>query len=153
MLKSSWLQDTNLGGTKKSVVEFILGTRERLRHALDAAHDHATQERQRAKQWYDRKACDRSFEEGDKVLVLLPIPGHPLEAKYHGPYTIAQRLGLVDYVVSTPDRRKTKHVCHVNLLKPYHERDARFVTYVAPEPILTTQQEVPNLKTQHQSIP
>jgi len=86
-------------------------------------------------------------------LVLLPIPGHPLEAKYHGPYTIAQRLGPVDYVASTPDRRKTKHVCHVNLLKPYHERDARFVTYVAPEPILTTQQEVPNLKTLHQSIP
>ena len=94
-------------------------------------------------QWYDRKACDRSFEEREKVLVLLPILGHPLDAKYHGPYTIAQRLGLVDYVVSTPGRRKTKRVCHVSLLKPYHKRDARFVTYVAPKPILTTQQEVP----------
>jgi len=31
----------------------------------------------------------------------------------------------VDYVISTPDRRKTKtkQVCHVNLLKPYHERE------------------------------
>ena len=28
----------------------------------------------------------------------------------------------MDYVISTPDRRKTKRVCHVNLLKPYHER-------------------------------
>ena len=29
----------------------------------------------------------------------------------------------MDYVISTPDRRKTKRVCHVNLLKPYHERE------------------------------
>ena len=51
------------------------------------------------------------------------MPGKPLHAKYHGPYTVEQQLGPVDYVISTLDCRKTKRVCHVNLLKPYHERD------------------------------
>jgi len=53
----------------------------------------------------------------------MPMPGKPLHAKYHGPYTVEQQLGPVDYAISTPDRRKTKRVCHVNLLKPYHERE------------------------------
>jgi len=61
----------------------------------------------------------RSFIPGDKVLVLLPIPGKPLHAKFHGPYIVGEQLGPVDYVISTPDRRKTKRVCHVNLLKKY----------------------------------
>jgi len=46
-----------------------------------------------------------------------------MHAKYHGLYTVEQQLGTVDYVISTLDRRKTKRVCHVNLLKPYHEWD------------------------------
>ena len=54
---------------------------------------------------------------GEKVLVLLPVPVKPLQAKYHGPYTVLEQLGPVDYVIATPDRRKVKRVCHVNLLK------------------------------------
>ena len=65
----------------------------------------------------------RTFVPGDKVLVLLPIPGKPLHAKFHGQYVVEEQLGPVDYVISTPDRRKSKRVCHVNLLKQYIERD------------------------------
>jgi len=62
------------------------------------------------------------FSPGEKVMVLLPIPGKPLHAKYHGPYSVVEQVGPVDYVIATPDRRKTKRVCHVNLLKKYFER-------------------------------
>ena len=65
----------------------------------------------------------RTFVPGDKVLVLLPIPGKPLHAKFHEQYVVEEQLGPVDYVISTPDRRKSKRVCHVNLLKQYIERD------------------------------
>jgi len=34
-----------------------------------------------------------------------------------------QRLNEVDYVIATPDRRKTKRVIHVNLLKKFVSRD------------------------------
>jgi len=55
---------------------------------------------------------------------LLPVAGKPLHAKHHGPYTVLEQLRPVDYVISTPDRRKVKRVCHINLLKQYHVRDA-----------------------------
>ena len=140
-MKSAWLQETDLGGARQNVVEFILDTRERLRHALDVANEHATQERTRKKRWYDRRTSLRTFEPGDKVLVLLPIAGQPLQAKFHGPYVVDQRLGPVDYVISTPDRRKTKRVCHVNLLKEYHEYP-RFITCLISEPSVVMHETV-----------
>ena len=60
---------------------------------------------------------------GDKVLVLFHIAGNPLQARYHGPYTIEHCVDDVNYVVSTPDRRKQRQLCHVNMLKSYHTRD------------------------------
>ena len=91
------------GSAKRTVVEFILDTRERLRNALNVANkQHAQQERTKAKKWYDRRACLRSLEPGDKVLVLSPIPGQPLQAKFPGPYVVEQQPGPVDYVISTP---------------------------------------------------
>jgi len=135
LVKSAWLQESDLSTAKQNVVEFILNTREGLRHALDLASTHAAQQRSKAKAWYDRRARLRTFQPGDKVLVLLPMPGKPLHAKYHGPYTVEQQLGLVDYVISTPDRRKTKRVCHVNLLKPYHDREPGLDPAVASIPV------------------
>jgi hypothetical protein len=55
--------------------------------------------------------------------MLLPIHTAPLQLKLHGPYVVTERLGPVDYVISTPERRKTRRVCHVNLLRPYRQRD------------------------------
>ena len=79
-----------------------------------------------------------------KSLFCFPIPGNPLQAKFCGPYVVEQQLGPVDYVVLTPDRRKTKRVCHVNLLKAYHERDTRFVTCVLTEPVTVAHETVPD---------
>jgi len=152
LLKSAWLRESDLQGAKRNVVEFILDTRERLRHALEMANEHATKERTKSKTWYDRRACQRVFQPGDKVLVLLPIPGHPLHAKFHGPYVVEQQLGPVDYVISTPDRRKTKRVCHINLLKEYHERDPRFVTCITTEPVAALQETVPDESTMDSSM-
>ena len=74
--------------------------------------------------------------------MLLPILGQSLQAKFHGPYAAEQRLGPVDYVISTPDRRKTKRVCHVNLLKEYYQHDPRFITCVTSEPSVVMQETV-----------
>jgi len=53
------------------VVEFILNTRELLRHAIDVATEHAANERTKAKLWYDRHACERDFEPGEKILFFF----------------------------------------------------------------------------------
>lgn len=48
--------------------------------------------------------------------------GKTLRAKYCGPYVVLELLGHVDYLVSTPYRRKTKGVVHVNLMLKYREQ-------------------------------
>ena len=75
------------------------------------------------KTWYDRNARTKIFHPGDQVLVLLPIHGSPLQARYCGPYTVEKKLSDIDYVINTPGRRKSNLLCQVNTLKPYQSKD------------------------------
>ena len=84
LVKSAWLQETELSSAKQNMVELIFNTRERLRRALDLASTHGVQERSKTKDWHDRHARLRNFQLSDKVLVLMPMPGKPLHAKCHG---------------------------------------------------------------------
>lgn len=43
---------------------------------------------------------------------------------FSGPYSIMKKVSDYNYVISTPERRQKTRLCHVNLLKPYVERDA-----------------------------
>jgi len=115
--------ETPIACNLKSVVEFVLDMREHLRSSITHAQQHAEEQKNESKVWNDKKARSRSFEPGQEILALLPLPGNQLQAKYCGPYTILEKLGPVDYLIDTPNRRKQKRVCHVNLLKPYRRRD------------------------------
>ena len=46
-----------------------------------------------------------------KVLVLLPVQGNMLQARYHGPYKVLKRVSDLDYVIETLDRRKLIQLC------------------------------------------
>ena len=70
---------------------------------------------------YDRKTKLRCYEPGDRVLVLFPVVGNPLQAKYSRPYKVTQ-ISDTNYLVKTPGRRKETQVCHINMLKAYHEK-------------------------------
>lgn len=123
LLKQAWINDVDISNSKQNVIDFITSTRENVRNAIQIANEHATKERSKAKTYYDKRARDRIFEINDDVLILLPMRDKPLQARYFGPYKVVEKLGPVDYVVATPDRRKKRRVCHVNLMKAYHQRD------------------------------
>ena len=55
-------------------------------------------------------------------MVLFPVVGNPLQAKYSGPYKVVKKISDTNYLVKTPDRRKETQVCHINMLKAYHEK-------------------------------
>ena len=75
------------------------------------------------KEFYDKNASKRSFKEGDMVSALLPLKTDPFSAKYSGPYKVKECHNDVNYTIATPDRRKSKQFCHINMLKPYYNRD------------------------------
>ena len=74
------------------------------------------------KVWYDRKTKSMCFEPGDTILVLFPVVGNPLQAKYSGPYKVVKKISDTNYLVRSPGRRKETQVCHINMLKAYHEK-------------------------------
>ena len=104
LLKDSWFE-TPIASSLKSVVKFVLDMRERLRSSITHAKQYAEEQKNKSKVWYDKKPRSRSFEPGQEILALLPLPGNPLQAKYCGPYTILEKLGPVDYLIDTPNRR------------------------------------------------
>ena len=96
--------------------------RERLHKACSLAKGALAASQSTMKKHYDRSAVARSFCIGDQVLVLLPIPGSALAARFSGPYSVVEKLSDTDNVISTPDRSRKTRVCHINMLKLYHAR-------------------------------
>ncbi|KAK3884876.1 hypothetical protein Pcinc_010851 [Petrolisthes cinctipes] len=97
--------------------------RQRLLRCWEVAVHNSEQARDKAKTWYDKRARHREFHPGDEVLLLLPIQGQPLHAKFSGPYKVIKKISSTNYIISTPDRRRSQRLCHINTLKQYHSRE------------------------------
>ena len=119
VLKESWLGEENTIPVATYVRNF-----HKLQSAIKLAHSHLGEAQERMKTHFDqfRKVELCSFQEGDQVLALLPIPKHPLQSKYYGPYRVSKKIGDVNYIIETPERRKKKCHVHVNLLKKFLAR-------------------------------
>lgn len=76
------------------------------------------------KSWFDKRSRLKSFDMGDKELLLLPQPGQSLVACFQGPYTIIRRVRDLNYHVLTPNKQRGQKVGHINMLKPYFNRDS-----------------------------
>ena len=128
LLREKWLTETS----DLNLLDYVSTFKERLYNACKLAQENLKTSQMKMKTWYDKDARNRVFKPGDKVLVFLPIPGHPLQARYFGPYEIESKISDVNYVVKTPGRRKEKRVCHVNMWKKYFDRsDRNFVKPVS----------------------
>ena len=119
LLKEKWLDEDP---EKISVLKYVATFKDRLFRAGQMAKRNLQESQSKMKVWYDRKAKSRCFEPGDRVLVLFPVVGNPLQAKYSGPYKVVKKISDTNYLVKTPDRRKETQVCHINMFKAYHEK-------------------------------
>ena len=119
LLKEKWLDEDP---EKISVLKYVATFKHRLFRAGQIAKRNLQESQSKMKVWYDRKAKSRCFEPGDRVLVLFPVVGNPLQAKYSGPYKVVRKISDTNYLVKTPGTRKETQVCHINMLKAYHEK-------------------------------
>ena len=119
LLKEKWLDEDP---EKISVLKYVATFKDRLFRAGQMAKRNLQESQSKMKVWYNRKAKSSCFEPGDRVLVLFPVVGNPLQAKYSGPYKVVKKIGDTNYLVRTPGRRKETQVCHINMLRAYHEK-------------------------------
>lgn len=120
LLKEKWMSKES---PSINVLDYVSSFRERLHKACDLARISLSSTQAKMKAHFDQKSVSRCFQKGDKVLVLLPISGSALQARFYGPYVVESKLSETDYVVRTPDRRRKTRVCHINMLKSYMTRD------------------------------
>ena len=107
---------------KEDLISYLSDLGTKLTTAWEFAKKQMVQYQNVMKSQYDKKVKSRVFSEGDKVLVLLPIPGNPLKATFSGPWKIGKKISDINYLVETPERRKKYQLCHINMLKPFVDR-------------------------------
>ena len=106
--------------TEQNVVTYLRKVQERFQRMKKVMKENEEYSKQEMKKWYDRTARERSFKEGDQVLVLLPSKNNKLLTDWLGPYTITKQLSDFNYEVDMMDRAKRKRTFHNNSLKEWH---------------------------------
>ena len=77
ILKEMWTGETDRTEVKTSY-QYVFELRERLDNTKKIAQEELLKSRKKNKTLYDRKAKRREFQEGDKVLLLLPTDTNKL---------------------------------------------------------------------------
>lgn len=115
VLSSKWKESDS----PENLIDYINGFHHRLYKAGELAKEKLGSVQDKRKHLYDHNPENRVFSPGDQVLALLPIVSSPFQAKFTG-HTVLKRISEQYYIISTPSRRKSTQLCHVNLLKPYY---------------------------------
>ena len=116
LLKEKWLDE------RISVLKYVAAFKDRLFRAGQKAKRNLQESKSKMKVWYDRKTKSRCFEPGNRVLGLFPVVSNPLLAKYSGPYKEVKKISDTNYLIRSPGRRKETQVCHIIMLKAYHDK-------------------------------
>ena len=118
LLKEKWLDEDP---EKIIVLKYVATFKVRLFRAGQMAKRNLQESQSKMKVWYDRKAESRLLEPGERVLVLFPVVGNPLQAKYSGPYKVVKKLVTkITWSKLLVDVRKhkcVKSICSKHIMK------------------------------------
>ena len=120
ILKELWSGEVN-DVEVKLTYQYVIDLRERLEETCKMAQDELSKAKSRQKIYYNKRAKDRSFPIGAKVLVLLPVSHNKLLLQWKGPFEVIKVMNKVDYRINMKGKEKT---FHANMLKQYNERSA-----------------------------
>ncbi|XP_068232057.1 uncharacterized protein [Palaemon carinicauda] len=121
-----------------NVLDYLSNLQEKLHRAWTFARENLTKAQATMKTNYDVGTQMRHFDPGDRVLVLLPMPGNPLKACFSSPWKVLKKLNNVNYLIETPERRRKTQICNINMLKPFVSREVE----VDVEPVSLVEVEV-----------
>ena len=120
VLRQIWT-DEDISGETKTTAEYVVDLRNKIEETCKIARENLAKASKRQAKYFNKKTANRSFEEGEKVLLLRPVKSNKLELTWKGPYTVTKKVSPFDYQIQT--ERKLK-IYHVNLMKKYVERSA-----------------------------
>ena len=117
-LHSLWSKESEPEGSKDACA-YLLEARKRLKTTWELAKSLQEKMGRKRARYFNSRAIDRQFKEGDKVLLLFPRQTAKFDLHWSGPYPIVKRVCRTVYIV---EREGFQKAYHVNLLKRYVER-------------------------------
>ena len=119
ILKELWTGDC--GDEIRNTYQYVLELRNCLEETCQLARESLYEAQGRQKHHYDKKARNRQFKVGQKVLVLLPTDSNKLVLQWKGRYEIKEVVNRTDYKVDIEGNFK---ILHTNILTAYQERES-----------------------------
>jgi len=90
--------------------------KDRLEETCQLAHAELRKAQLKQQKYFNKRAKERHFQEGDKVLVLRPTDHDKLLMQWQGPYTVTQHVRDNNYKIQRETKTRTYHA---NMLKAY----------------------------------
>jgi len=103
----------------RTIFEYVVRLKERLNSTCQMAQETLGKEQKKRSKYYNAKARERTFKDGDEVLLLLPDSHDKLTMRWRGPYPVEGRRGANDYEINVDGHTR---VYHANMIKAYHRR-------------------------------
>ncbi|HMK58804.1 MAG TPA: RNase H-like domain-containing protein [Nitrososphaeraceae archaeon] len=104
----------------KTTYQYVLDLREKIEETCKLAAEKLQQNAEKNKLYFDKKTQKRSFNVGDKVLLLLTNSSNKLQLIWKGPFEVVQKINPFDYKIQMANKTRT---FHANMLKKYEERE------------------------------
>ena len=114
ILKELWTGDCE--DEIRNTYQYVLELRNRLEETCQLAREILFEAQGCQKHHYDKKARNRQFKVGQKVLVLLPTDSNKLVLQWKGPYEIKEVVNRMDCKV---DIEGNLEILHANILTAY----------------------------------
>ncbi|XP_076454426.1 uncharacterized protein LOC143289311 [Babylonia areolata] len=115
ILRRVWTREDSQGdGPTRTEAEYVVDLRNRVKEVCEIAQENLRQASRRYARCFNRRSKERWFDQGDEVLLLLPVRHNKLQVSWQGPFKVLERVGDWDYRISV--RGKSK-LYHANLLK------------------------------------
>ena len=90
ILKELWTGKCEESDTR-TVYEYVIDLQERIEKTCQLARQELSKAQVKQRTYYNKKACDRSFEAGDEVLLLLPNDKNKLLMQWKGPFVVLEK--------------------------------------------------------------
>ena len=119
ILKELWTGDCE--DEIRNTYQYVLELRNRLEETCQLARESLYEVQGRQKHHYDKKARNRQFKVGQKVLVLLSTDSNKLVLQWKGPHEIKEVVNRTDYKADIEGNLK---ILHANILTAYQKREA-----------------------------
>ena len=138
VLRDLW-DGSNPSPEVKSSYQYVIDLEERLKATCQIAKEELLKAQALDRRYYNAKAKARTFQLGDKCLILLPTSTNKLLAQWSGPYNVVEVCSPLTYKVDADGVIKK---LHINMLKPYMEAPRPGASAVAyPETARSKEQE------------